>query len=103
MNAHERKCSICEEVINTASKATVCMACFNKKLFSNAVQQQQELLESLYSSVEEAGVNAYKKRQWSFVHDVCGTKQTWTFANVKDRLKADPLHTPCSICGKKRK
>lgn len=63
----------------------------------------KELLESLYFDVEYSHQDKHGKHNWSFMHQVCGTRQTWVIGNVKKQLRLRPQCTPCRACGGKER
>lgn len=104
MKIHDRSCLGCGETIEgTRTRADKCHKC--NQLDKNEVTfaADRKLLESMYSDVDgPSEPNKNNKREWTFTHQECGTRQTWVIGNVKNKLKLSPI-TPCSNCGKLRR
>lgn len=103
MKARERTCTGCGETIVTCSKALRCNKCRTEDRAELLIVENRQLLEELYSEVEGPVLNKHKQRQWTFIHNECATKQTWTFNNILKQLKLRPDSIPCSKCGGKER
>jgi len=103
MKARERTCVGCGETIVTCSKALRCNQCRTDERAAKLIVENRQLLEKFYSDVEGPVLNKHKQRQWTFIHNECGVKQTWTFNNILKQLKLRPNSVPCSHCGGKER
>lgn len=102
MKTHNRVCECCSEVLEeTRTRAILCFKCAHEKAKGASHTADRALLETMYVDVEgPSQPNKNGKREWTFTHACCGTRQTWVIGNVKARLKKNPDRTPCNGCKK---
>ena len=102
MKIHNRICASCGDVLEqTRTKASHCFKCAQQKQKGATHVSDRALLETLYVDVVgPSEPNKNGKREWTFTHACCGTRQTWVMGNIKSRLKKNPDRTPCNGCKK---
>lgn len=86
----------------TCSRGIRCCKCQAKMRYTESRNKIIKQLEDLgHVDVKEAGYTSWGSFSYTFTHNVCGTTQTWSLANIKNRLNAAPDVAPCSKCGAK--
>ena len=104
MSLHQRICERCGKEERTGSYAKVCHACHWEVKQAEAAENEKSTLVGLgYEEVDGPSLNKHSQRSWQFIHSECGTRQTWTFSNIRKQLNLRPDKVPCSHCGSKER
>lgn len=98
MKEHMRVCRCGKVLESTRTNSPLCIICQRGE---KATLADRPLLESMYVDVDGPSLpNKNGKREWTFTHATCGTRQTWVMGNVKARLTKNPDRVPCTGCKK---
>ncbi len=84
----------------TCSQGIRCCKCQAKWRYTEGRNKIIKQLEDLGHVVEhESCTTEWGGFGYTFTHLACGTTQTWSLANIKNRLRNCPDVAPCSKCG----